>query len=270
MGRAFSWRRERAVDVSAIVISDAGVTTILERWQYSRAFPSRRRRASRRGPADGEAGEGSQIALSQNLWRCTGGRIQAQMHALRRLLLHAQIRFRDPPRAGAHGRKSEMPSCRPATASTVTASASTGAWAIRATDEQTCRAAPFERHRIHHEGCRRLGRSHGMAPVAPHFGDFAISTRAAFANTIAALLAGSTSIGNLGQYFAFRQPHWDDDAFTIADSLRPLHLPPRSQSRSWFIRKSTTASPRFSSILLFGRCPPDRAHSKEMPHMREK
>jgi hypothetical protein len=86
-----------------------------------------------------------------------------------------------------------------------------------------------------------------MAPVAPHFGDFAISTRAAFANTIAALLAGSTSIGNLGQYFAFRQPHWDDDAFTIADSLRPLHLPPRSQSRSWVHSK---IDDRFASLFI--------------------
>jgi methylmalonyl-CoA mutase cobalamin-binding subunit len=63
-----------------------------------------------------------------------------------------------------------------------------------------------------------------MAPVAPHFGDFVIGTPAAFENTIAALLAGSTSIGNLGQYFAFRQPHWDDDVFTTAESLKAIAL----------------------------------------------
>ena len=57
----------------------------------------------------------------------------------------------------------------------------------------------------------------GMAPVAPHFGDFVIGTPAAFENTIAALSSGSTSVGNLGQYFAFRQPHWDDDIFTTAN-----------------------------------------------------
>jgi len=62
------------------------------------------------------------------------------------------------------------------------------------------------------------------APVAPHFGDFVIGTPAAFENTIAALLAGSTSIGNLGQYFAFRQPHWDDDVFTTAESLKAIAL----------------------------------------------
>jgi methylmalonyl-CoA mutase cobalamin-binding subunit len=62
------------------------------------------------------------------------------------------------------------------------------------------------------------------APVAPHFGDFVIGTPAAFENTIAALLAGSTSIGNLGQYFAFRQPNWDDDVFTTAESLKAIAL----------------------------------------------
>ncbi|HMK68107.1 MAG TPA: hypothetical protein VK433_06135 [Stellaceae bacterium] len=63
-----------------------------------------------------------------------------------------------------------------------------------------------------------------MAPVAPHFGDFVIGTPAAFENTIAALLSGSTSVGNLGQYFAFRQPDWDDDIFTTAESLKAIAL----------------------------------------------
>jgi methylmalonyl-CoA mutase cobalamin-binding subunit len=62
------------------------------------------------------------------------------------------------------------------------------------------------------------------APVAPHFGDFVIGTPAAFENTIAALLCGSTSIGNLGQYFSFRQPHWDDDVFMTAESLKAIAL----------------------------------------------
>ena len=60
--------------------------------------------------------------------------------------------------------------------------------------------------------------------MAPHFGDFVIGTPAAFENTIAALLSGSTSIGNLGQYFAFRQPHWDDEIFTTAESLKAIAL----------------------------------------------
>jgi methylmalonyl-CoA mutase cobalamin-binding domain/chain len=62
------------------------------------------------------------------------------------------------------------------------------------------------------------------APVAPHFGDFVIGTPAAVENTAAALAAGSTSIGNLGQYFAFRLPRWDDDVTTTAETVKALAL----------------------------------------------
>ncbi|MGH6952948.1 MAG: cobalamin-dependent protein, partial [Alphaproteobacteria bacterium] len=63
-----------------------------------------------------------------------------------------------------------------------------------------------------------------MAPVAPHFGDFVIGTPASLENTAAALQAGSTSIGNLGQYFTFRQPHWDDDVQVTAESIKAIAL----------------------------------------------
>ena len=33
-------------------------------------------------------------------------------------------------------------------------------------------------------------------------------------NTQAAIVAGATAIGNLGQYFTFRLPYWDDDVAT--------------------------------------------------------
>ncbi len=62
------------------------------------------------------------------------------------------------------------------------------------------------------------------APVAPHFGDFVIGTPAALENTVAALAAGATSIGNLGQYFTFRMPRWNDDAGTTAASIQALAL----------------------------------------------
>lgn len=62
------------------------------------------------------------------------------------------------------------------------------------------------------------------APVAPHFGDFVIGTPAAVENTEAALLAGATAIGNLGQYFAFRMPREDDDLTTTEASLEALAL----------------------------------------------
>ena len=62
------------------------------------------------------------------------------------------------------------------------------------------------------------------APVAPHFGDFVIGTPAAVENTAAALAAGATSIGNVGQYFTFRQPGWGDDVGTTAETVKALAL----------------------------------------------
>ncbi len=62
------------------------------------------------------------------------------------------------------------------------------------------------------------------APVAPHFGDFVMGLPAAVENTEAALLAGATAIGNLGQYFTFRLPHWDDDVATTAATVEALAL----------------------------------------------
>jgi len=62
------------------------------------------------------------------------------------------------------------------------------------------------------------------APVAPHFGDFVIGMPAAVENTAAALTAGSTAIGNLGQYFTFKLPRWDDDVFTTAETVKALAM----------------------------------------------
>ena len=62
------------------------------------------------------------------------------------------------------------------------------------------------------------------APVAPHFGDFVIGTPAALENTVAALQAGATAIGNLGQYFTFRMPGWSDEVATTAETVKALSL----------------------------------------------
>jgi methylmalonyl-CoA mutase cobalamin-binding subunit len=63
-----------------------------------------------------------------------------------------------------------------------------------------------------------------QAPVAPHFGDFVIGMPAAVENTTAALRAGSTAIGNLGQYFTFRLPGWDNDIEDTAATVEALAL----------------------------------------------
>ena len=62
------------------------------------------------------------------------------------------------------------------------------------------------------------------APVAAHFGDFVIGLPAAVENTEAALAAGATTIGNLGQYFTFRLPGWHDDLATTAATVEALAL----------------------------------------------
>lgn len=60
--------------------------------------------------------------------------------------------------------------------------------------------------------------------AAAHFGDFVIGMPAAVENTVAALRAGSTSIGNLGQYFTFRLPDWDDDARIAAATVEAIAI----------------------------------------------
>ena len=62
------------------------------------------------------------------------------------------------------------------------------------------------------------------APVAPHFGDFVMGMPAALENTVAALGAGATAVGNLGQYFTFRLPLWDDEVATTAATVEALAL----------------------------------------------
>jgi methylmalonyl-CoA mutase cobalamin-binding subunit len=74
------------------------------------------------------------------------------------------------------------------------------------------------------EGPEEFAALTAMAPAAPHFGDFVIGTPASVENTAAALVAGSTSIGNLGQYFTFRMPRWPDDVGTTAETVKALAL----------------------------------------------
>lgn len=62
------------------------------------------------------------------------------------------------------------------------------------------------------------------APVAPHFGDFMIGMPASVENVSAALEAGATTIGNLGQYFTYRLPQWHDELATTRATLTALAL----------------------------------------------
>lgn len=62
------------------------------------------------------------------------------------------------------------------------------------------------------------------APVAAHFGDFVIGMPSALENTAAALRAGATSIGNMGQYFTFELPGWSDDVETTRATVAAIAL----------------------------------------------
>ncbi|WP_029351040.1 cobalamin-dependent protein [Bosea sp. 117] len=62
------------------------------------------------------------------------------------------------------------------------------------------------------------------APAAAHFGDFMLGLPGALANAKGAIAAGATAIGNLGQYFTFRMPDWDDDVATTEATVTALGL----------------------------------------------
>lgn len=62
------------------------------------------------------------------------------------------------------------------------------------------------------------------SPAAAHFGDFMLGLPGALHNVQAALVAGATSIGNMGQYFTFRLPYWDDDVATTEVTVTALGL----------------------------------------------
>lgn len=74
------------------------------------------------------------------------------------------------------------------------------------------------------EGAESFARITNAAPAAAHFGDFMLGLPGALDNAMGALAAGATAIGNLGQYFTFRLPDWDDDVATTEATVTALGL----------------------------------------------
>ncbi|MBS7538275.1 cobalamin-dependent protein [Ancylobacter lacus] len=74
------------------------------------------------------------------------------------------------------------------------------------------------------EGPEDFARITNAAPAAAHFGDFMMGLPGALENVKAALAAGATALGNLGQYFTFRLPDWDDDVATTEATVTALGL----------------------------------------------
>jgi methylmalonyl-CoA mutase cobalamin-binding domain/chain len=63
-----------------------------------------------------------------------------------------------------------------------------------------------------------------IVPIQPHMGDFMIGFPASTENTVNALKAGVTTIGNLSQFFAHEVPTWRDHVTTTAETVRALSL----------------------------------------------
>jgi len=60
------------------------------------------------------------------------------------------------------------------------------------------------------------------APIQPHMGDFMIGFPAAVENTVHALRAGVTTIGNLSQFFAHEVPMWQDTIATTVATAKAI------------------------------------------------
>ena len=62
------------------------------------------------------------------------------------------------------------------------------------------------------------------APIQPHMGDFMIGFPASADNTVLALGAGVTTIGNLSQFFSHEAPGWRDTPFTAGETVKAIAL----------------------------------------------
>lgn len=63
-----------------------------------------------------------------------------------------------------------------------------------------------------------------VVPIQPHMGDFMIGFPSATANTVQALRAGVTTVGNLSQYFSHEAPGWKDPVTTAVETVRAIAI----------------------------------------------
>jgi methylmalonyl-CoA mutase cobalamin-binding subunit len=66
---------------------------------------------------------------------------------------------------------------------------------------------------------RQIGQ---VVPIQPHMGDFMIGFPASTENTVNALKAGVTTIGNLSQFFAHAAPMWKDAVATTVETVKAI------------------------------------------------
>ena len=138
----------------------------------------------------------------------------------RRIMQHAHIGFRDVNRTiegirAVHGACAE-------TGITVDRFGITLDWSMGY--PESWRAKASRGTGIVLTGPEDFSRIIEAAPAAAHFGDFMLGLPGALENTRAAIAAGATAVGNLGQYFTFRLPYWDDDVATTEATVTALCL----------------------------------------------
>jgi methylmalonyl-CoA mutase cobalamin-binding subunit len=74
------------------------------------------------------------------------------------------------------------------------------------------------------QGAEDIARIADAGPAAAHFGDFMLGFTGSIDNACAAVAAGATSIGNLGQYYGFSVPGMDDDVAITEATVTALGL----------------------------------------------
>jgi methylmalonyl-CoA mutase cobalamin-binding subunit len=138
----------------------------------------------------------------------------------RRVMLHAQLGYRDPGRSiGAYAQIWEACAARGTTLDRYGLCLD---WSMAV--PRARRAGAMRGTGMILTGPEDFAALANAAPAAAHFGDFVLGFPAALENTQAALAAGATTIGNLGQYFTFRIPGHDDDIEATQATLRALGL----------------------------------------------
>ena len=74
------------------------------------------------------------------------------------------------------------------------------------------------------ENARQWTQVGKVVPIQPHMGDFMIGFPASTENTINALKAGVTTIGNLSQFFAHAVPMWKDPVVTAIETVQAMAI----------------------------------------------
>jgi methylmalonyl-CoA mutase cobalamin-binding subunit len=72
-------------------------------------------------------------------------------------------------------------------------------------------------------------------PIQPHMGDFMIGFPASVENTVHALQAGVTTIGNLSQLFAHEAPMWTDKASTVVETVKAISIMAAMKSKGTLV-----------------------------------